>query len=77
MTPLTRQRLVILAVLAFFAYTASYLYVRTLHVRRSKTDATFSIVFPESQRWLAGVYRPLSLLDAASTGVKTRIESPP
>lgn len=67
------KRTVLSLLIAAVGYLATYLYLRSTSIQRWEKDDRDYVIFPQQPVIIYYFYRPLSLVDAAFTGMRFHI----
>jgi hypothetical protein len=67
------RKVVLVAVLAVLGYLISYLYIRSTSIERWEKDGQDYVIFSKEPVAVYYFYRPLSMIDAALTGMRFHI----
>ena len=68
-----KRAVLISLILAVLIYVLSYVWIRQTHTEIWEKDGNAYVIFPDDRVYIYYLYRPLSYLDGATTGIKSHI----
>jgi len=68
-----KRAVLISVILVVLIYLLGYVWIRQAHTEIWEKDGNAYVIFPDDRAYLYYLYRPLSYIDGAATGIKSHI----